>query len=82
MQNLLRIPEFNILSDGEDENFIWYVVEMAEPPFICTQCGSIDGKFTKHSINERVIADLTSYSKKVRIILKHKISPSHILYFL
>ena len=48
------------------------MIEPEEPPFICIHCGSIDVKFTKHSLRDRDVVDLPSQGMRVLLRIKHR----------
>lgn len=48
--NALHLPGYRILDFKQNKYDYLYAIEPEEPPYVCIHCGSIDVKFTKHTV--------------------------------
>jgi len=70
--NALNLPGYKILDFKQNKYDYLYMIEPEEPPYVCIHCGSIDVKFTKHSVRYRDVVDIPSQGKRVLLRIKHR----------
>lgn len=80
---MINLPEFKILQKEQNEFFYKITVECKDRPMFCTQCMWDESQavlfkeykgweFKLHSVTERIVSDIDSHGKAVKLLIRHK----------